>query len=918
MKTVTVCIQDRYAMPRLCCACGAPAGTQTLAASASTGSRRIYSVSLSFPLCDRCALANATVKRRRRIGCLVGLGLSILLGAAAFGGVGVMEAFDIAPDPLFSLAVASLVILAPLALLGGLISRWIVSQWPRELCHTYKPVSRAVRIKRYQVGFISKGRITFAFGNEQFADLFKQMNAGAIVTGWTAGEVIVWFLLVSMLLAFLAGGSYLLYSGIVLERLVLADTVLEKPVLIIFGSAMLVPSLLALLGLSIRTFMRAVSCKHSAPNQVQTHHLPEENFLLRGTEEAAMPEKQADGVRDTHGEEHDVSGPPVAGEPMVICPKCQAQNLPDRMTCSQCGAKLLPGRSVLERIGWLVAGVVLAAVFAGLAWLFTQMEDVPPCCASPLTLGLLALGGLVGGLRLAFSPTPEYEKYVKRAQRHVEAVPEQALADFTTALELAPEKNQAEILKQRGELYSKLGRKEEALADLSTYAASPQAHKGAKVVSEVIGVDMEEAAGALTEQPTIEALQRELVQKGALKGVGYCKHCKDAVELDENRCCSRCGGRVKEPRFVKPHEGAAELANIRKEATARRKRRLIWLTVGGVALFACALCVGWSVWSSRMQEGPERATATVAVPAALTTFAENIFSFEYPSNWDRITEEEIDTLLETSLKGLLRPGAYDYIGGVYTGGVGDCRGCAQIVIVVVKDPSLTGTLTDEQYEQGKEAAEDQMGSRLISYRKTEVSSMPAVESIHVGASRRTKLWNLIIVPPEPGVAYMFSCSSHKDSYADFEDVFERAIESLRIGELTPEATLTPEAAVEPTVDVSGCTLGAVFQADVTVPDNTRIEAGQGFTKTWRIRNTGTCDWGAGYRLTFIDGDQMGGPDSVDVPETVGGESVEVSVGLVAPVEAGQYWGNWQMCVNRSEYFGDSVYLQIISFGPSTP
>ncbi len=639
-----------------------------------------------------------------------------------------------------------------------------------------------------------------------------------------------------------------------------------------------------------------------------------------------MSDKQANDVREVYGDKCDAAESPVTKEPMVICPKCQAQNPPDRVTCSQCGANLLPGRGILERIGVLIAGVVGAAIFIGLAWLFAQMEiaeALPPCCASPLAVGLLTLSCLVGGLVWAFGRTPEYEKYVKRAQRHAEAAPEQALADFTKALELAPEKEQADILKQRGELYSKLGRKEKALADLSTYAASPHAHKGAKLISKIVGVDMEESASALTEQPMIEGIRRELVQEGALKAVGYCRRCKDAVELDENRRCSRCGGRVKEVRFVKPQESDAELTNLRKEAAARRRRRLIWLTVGGVALFACALCVGMGVWSSRMQEGPQgtttTATATIAVTAAPTTlptaFAEDIFSFEYPSNWERITEEEIDTLLETSLKGL-RPGGYDYIGGVHVGGVGECRGCAQIVIVVVKDPSLTGTLTDEQYEQVKEAAEEQMGSRLISHRKTEVSSMPAAESIHIGASPQTKLWELIIVPPDPGVAYLFSCSSHKDSYSDFEGVFERSIESLRIGEPTAEATSTPET--EPTVDISGCTLGAVFQADITVPDNTRIEAGQEFTKTWRIRNTGTCNWGVGYRLTFIGGDQMGGPDSVDIPEMAAGESAEISVKFVAPMEEGQYRGDWQMCVNQSECFGDKVYLQIISFEPPTP
>jgi hypothetical protein len=66
------------------------------------------------------------------------------------------------------------------------------------------------------------------------------------------------------------------------------------------------------------------------------------------------------------------------------------------------------------------------------------------------------------------------------------------------------------------------------------------------------------------------------------------------------------------------------------------------------------------------------------------------------------------------------------------------------------------------------------------------------------------------------------------------------------------------------------TLGATFQADVTIPDDTRVEIGQSFVKTWRIRSTGTCDWGPGYRLAFADGDQLNGLDAVSVPE-MGGE-----------------------------------------------
>lgn len=132
------------------------------------------------------------------------------------------------------------------------------------------------------------------------------------------------------------------------------------------------------------------------------------------------------------------------------------------------------------------------------------------------------------------------------------------------------------------------------------------------------------------------------------------------------------------------------------------------------------------------------------------------------------------------------------------------------------------------------------------------------------------------------------------------------------------ATATPASTPGPTVDISDCTLGATFQADVTIPDSTRIESGKSFIKTWRIRNTGTCDWGAGYYLAFADGEEMDGPDGVRVPGTPAGESAEISVELVAPVEEGQYRAYWQMCVNESDCFGDRIYVQIVSFDPSKP
>jgi hypothetical protein len=131
----------------------------------------------------------------------------------------------------------------------------------------------------------------------------------------------------------------------------------------------------------------------------------------------------------------------------------------------------------------------------------------------------------------------------------------------------------------------------------------------------------------------------------------------------------------------------------------------------------------------------------------------------------------------------------------------------------------------------------------------------------------------------------------------------------------PLATATPE----PVVDTTDCTLGAVFHADVTIPDSTRIGGGEVFTKTWQLRNTGSCPWGPGYRLTFIDGDRMDALASVPVPATAPGETAVVSVLMIAPQADGQFRGYWQVCVNETDCFGERVYVQIVSVAPpSTP
>lgn len=107
---------------------------------------------------------------------------------------------------------------------------------------------------------------------------------------------------------------------------------------------------------------------------------------------------------------------------------------------------------------------------------------------------------------------------------------------------------------------------------------------------------------------------------------------------------------------------------------------------------------------------------------------------------------------------------------------------------------------------------------------------------------------------------------------------------------TSEAPSTPSV-VRP-ANQPGCTNKAAFVIDVTVPDNSVINAGETFTKTWRISNTGTCIWASDYTLTYYSENRMGAPDTVPLDITNPGETLDISVELTAPRSPGTYRGNF--------------------------
>jgi hypothetical protein len=123
---------------------------------------------------------------------------------------------------------------------------------------------------------------------------------------------------------------------------------------------------------------------------------------------------------------------------------------------------------------------------------------------------------------------------------------------------------------------------------------------------------------------------------------------------------------------------------------------------------------------------------------------------------------------------------------------------------------------------------------------------------------------------------------------------------------SPEPTAVPPPTAPPTVPTppAECTDKASFDSDVSVPPGTVFLPGQPFVKTWRLRNTGTCTWTGDYELVFYSGDRMAGAMIAPLPGTVTpGNTIDLSVALVAPAGAGTYEGRWLLRNARSELFG---------------
>lgn len=142
----------------------------------------------------------------------------------------------------------------------------------------------------------------------------------------------------------------------------------------------------------------------------------------------------------------------------------------------------------------------------------------------------------------------------------------------------------------------------------------------------------------------------------------------------------------------------------------------------------------------------------------------------------------------------------------------------------------------------------------------------------------------------------------------------------------PTSTLGPTASPAPTATgtLSSGTPKAGTQNQAqwvsqSIADDTIFAPGEAFTMTWRLKNTGTSTWTAGYLLRYYSGATFGAPKEVAIGQEVlpGGE-IDISVHMKAPATPGSFRSDWVMSSENRSNFKEPVYLKILVVVPVAP
>jgi hypothetical protein len=146
----------------------------------------------------------------------------------------------------------------------------------------------------------------------------------------------------------------------------------------------------------------------------------------------------------------------------------------------------------------------------------------------------------------------------------------------------------------------------------------------------------------------------------------------------------------------------------------------------------------------------------------------------------------------------------------------------------------------------------------------------------------------------------------------------QALAALATPTLIPTSAATATgAAGTPVVTVTGTVAGAVcdssqYVSDVTIPDGTVMQPGEKFTKTWKVKNAGTCSWTTAYSMVYGGyADKLSGQTTALTAEVTPNQEADISIDLVAPTKAGNYVSAWRLANAQNFPFGEFLTVVIV-------
>lgn len=334
------------------------------------------------------------------------------------------------------------------------------------------------------------------------------------------------------------------------------------------------------------------------------------------------------------------------------------------------------------------------------------------------------------------------------------------------------------------------------------------------------------------------------------------------------------------------------------------KNILLVLTIGALVLSACNMN---SASPTPTQESIEAvytaAAATLAVQLTSTAAAQ-------PSATTTPTVTPTGTVTPTATKGTPAPSGGGVVAPPASGGGGavGCNNAAYVSDVTVPDgtqmtPGQTFTKTWRIQNTGSCAWNTNFKVTFVSGDQMGGSATAITESVNAGASIDV---SVNLTAPSTPKSYTGYWRMSTDGGQAFGMSFYVQISvGGTPGTAGPTATLGA---------VSGN--DAAFVLDVTYPDGSNVNAGESFTKTWRIKNTGSKNWTFDYKFYFTGGELMGS-DTVKIRRTVTpGSTTDISLTFTAPSAPGTYIGYWRMSTDTGTLFGAAFTVKIIVPGPT--